>query len=55
MVLFLNSEKAVAVLDQPGVATKRTVLNVFGSSGGHGGRYILDSLKVCSVGVCMCV
>ena len=33
-------------MDKPGVATKRTVLNVFGS-GGHGGRYILDSLKVC--------
>lgn len=35
----------VQPLDQPGVATKRTVLNVFGN-GGHGGRYILDSLKV---------
>ena len=30
---------------QPGVQTKRTVLNVFGPTG-HGGRYILDSLKV---------
>ena len=32
-------------LRQPGVETKRTVLNVFGPMG-HGGRYILDSLKV---------
>lgn len=32
-------------LHQPGVQTKRTVLNVFGSMG-HDGRYILDSLKV---------
>ena len=32
-------------LKQPGVQTKRTVLNVFGPTG-HGGRYILDSLKV---------
>lgn len=32
-------------LHQPGVATKRTVLNVFGPTG-HGGRFILDSLKV---------
>lgn len=30
---------------QPGVATSRTVLNVFGPTG-HGGRYLLDSLKV---------
>ena len=30
---------------QPGVQTKRTVLNVFGSTG-HDGRFILDSLKV---------
>lgn len=30
---------------QPGVQTKRTVLNVFGPTG-HGGRYILDALKV---------
>ena len=29
---------------QPGVSTDRTVLNVFGPMG-HGGRYILDSLK----------
>ena len=32
-------------LRQPGEATGRTVLNVFGPMG-HGGRYILDSLKV---------
>ena len=32
-------------LQQPGVATDRTVLNVFGPTGA-GGRYILDSLKV---------
>jgi len=31
-------------LQQPGVATDRTVLNVFGPTGA-GGRYILDSLK----------
>lgn len=30
---------------QPGVQTKRTVLNVFGASG-KAERYILDSLKV---------
>lgn len=30
---------------QPGVRTQRTVLNVFGPTG-HGGRYLLDSLKV---------
>lgn len=30
---------------QPGVQVKRTVLNVFGPTG-HGGRHILDSLKV---------
>ena len=30
---------------QPGVKTQRTVLNVFGPTG-HGGRYLLDSLKV---------
>lgn len=35
----------VVDLNQPGVETKRTVLNVFGPMG-HGGRYILDSLKV---------
>lgn len=29
----------------PGEITNRTVLNVFGPAG-HGGRYILDSLKV---------
>ncbi len=37
--------KDVAALKQPGVDTNRTVLNVFGPTG-HGGRYILDSLKV---------
>lgn len=31
-------------MNQPGEVTKRTVLNVFGPMG-HGGRYILDSLK----------
>lgn len=36
-------------LRQPGVETKRTVLNVFGPMG-HGGRYILDSLKVSAQG-----
>ncbi|XP_003389005.1 PREDICTED: EF-hand domain-containing family member C2-like [Amphimedon queenslandica] len=33
---------------QPGVQTKRTVLNVFGPTG-HGGRYILDALKTGAV------
>ena len=37
--------KDAVPLHQPGVGTKRTVLNVFGPMG-HGGRYILDSLKV---------
>ncbi len=37
--------KDLVPLYQPGVQTKRTVLNVFGPTG-HGGRYILDSLKV---------
>lgn len=32
-------------LKQPGVQARRTVLNVFGPNG-HGGRHILDSLKV---------
>lgn len=32
-------------LHQPGEITGRTVLNVFGPMG-HGGRWILDSLKV---------
>jgi Ca2+-binding EF-hand superfamily protein len=40
--------KEAVPMDKPGVATKRTVLNVFGS-GGHGGRYILDSLKTGAV------
>ena len=38
--------KNVEALKQPGKKTDRTVLNVFGPTG-HGGRYILDSLKVC--------
>ena len=33
-------------LRQPGEITGRTVLNVFGPMG-HGGRWILDSLKAC--------
>ena len=37
--------KDVIPLRQPGETTDRTVLNVFGPTG-HGGRYILDSLKV---------
>ena len=37
--------KNVEALKQPGKKTDRTVLNVFGPTG-HGGRYILDSLKV---------
>lgn len=37
--------KNVEALKQPGKVTDRTVLNVFGPTG-HGGRYILDSLKV---------
>ncbi|XP_050405661.2 EF-hand domain-containing family member C2 [Patella vulgata] len=36
--------KDVESVQQPGVKTDRTVLNVFGPMG-HGGRYILDSLK----------
>lgn len=32
-------------LRQPGVEVKRTMLNVFGPTG-HGGRHLLDSLKV---------
>ena len=46
--LFLRRAKLpkiIETLKQPGVATDRTVLNVFGPTG-HGGRYILDSLKV---------
>ena len=37
--------KNIESVKQPGVQTDRTVLNVFGPMG-HGGRYILDSLKV---------
>ena len=40
--------KNVEALKQPGKVTDRTVLNVFGPTG-HGGRYILDSLKVCTI------
>lgn len=46
--MFLRRSKLpkdVTALSQPGVQTDRTVLNVFGPTG-HGGRYILDSLKV---------
>ena len=56
-----NPLQDVSPMNQPGVDTKRTVLNVFGPMG-HGGRYILDSLKVCLLashhsGLCtsMCV
>lgn len=42
--------KNVEALKQPGKVTDRTVLNVFGPTG-HGGRYILDSLKVFT---CLC-
>jgi len=48
--VFLQRQKLpkqVENLKQPGVETKRTVLNVFGPMG-HGGRHILDSLKVCT-------
>ncbi|XP_071085308.1 EF-hand domain-containing family member C2-like isoform X1 [Haliotis cracherodii] len=40
--------KDVDSLKQPGTVTDRTVLNVFGPTG-HGGRYILDSLKTGAV------
>jgi len=40
--------KLVENLRQPGEHTDRTVLNVFGPMG-HGGRYILDSLKTGAV------
>jgi len=40
--------KDIEQLRQPGEATDRTVLNVFGPTG-HGGRYILDSLKTGAV------
>ena len=51
--VFLQRQKLpkqVENLKQPGVETKRTVLNVFGPMG-HGGRHILDSLKVCKAHV----
>jgi hypothetical protein len=41
-------KKAPLALRQPGEITDRTVLNVFGPMG-HGGRYILDSLKTGAV------
>ncbi|KAK3094621.1 hypothetical protein FSP39_004130 [Pinctada imbricata] len=40
--------KNIESLRQPGEITDRTVLNVFGPTG-HGGRYILDSLKTGAV------
>ncbi|XP_033759887.1 EF-hand domain-containing family member C2-like [Pecten maximus] len=40
--------KNIESLRQPGEVTDRTVLNVFGPTG-HGGRYILDSLKTGAV------
>ncbi|XP_064615278.1 EF-hand domain-containing family member C2-like [Liolophura sinensis] len=40
--------KNIEDLKQPGEITDRTVLNVFGPTG-HGGRYILDSLKTGAV------
>ncbi|XP_064639145.1 EF-hand domain-containing family member C2-like [Lineus longissimus] len=49
--MFLRRQrlpKDIVPLNQPGVATDRTVLNVFGPTG-HGGRYILDSLKTGAV------
>ncbi|CAH1245737.1 EFHC2 [Branchiostoma lanceolatum] len=49
---FLNRARlpknAPTPLNQPGEKTDRTVLNVFGPTG-HGGRYILDSLKTGAV------
>ena len=41
-IIFLQD---LGEVRQPGIHTKRTVLNVFGPSG-NGSRYILDSLKV---------
>lgn len=46
--------KNIESLRQPGEITDRTVLNVFGPTG-HGGRYILDSLKVSYIcNTCIC-
>lgn len=42
--------KNIESLRQPGEITDRTVLNVFGPTG-HGGRYILDSLKVSYISI----
>lgn len=49
--MFLKRAKLPKVptdVRQPGVMTKRTVLNVFGPTG-YGGRYILDALKTGAV------
>lgn len=49
--MFLRRAKLPKIGDslrQPGEITDRTVLNVFGPTG-HGGRYILDSLKTGAV------
>ena len=46
--LFYELQSAPLPLRQPGEKTDRTVLNVFGPMG-HGGRYILDSLKTGAV------
>ena len=43
--MVIVSFKEPTSLRQPGEITGRTVLNVFGPMG-HGGRWILDSLKV---------
>jgi len=44
--------KTVEPLKRPGELVDRTVLNVFGPMG-KGGRYIIDSLKVCLLlGLC---
>ena len=43
--IYFNFVQEPTSLRQPGEITGRTVLNVFGPMG-HGGRWILDSLKV---------
>lgn len=45
IILLNNFVQEPTSLRQPGEITGRTVLNVFGPMG-HGGRWILDSLKV---------
>ena len=45
---MIRLPKGPQSMEQPGVKTMRTVLNVFGPMG-HGGRYILDSLKTGAV------